>query len=69
MTVKDEVRNLIVTRKPKALCDDCITTILSISGRQHANHKTIKLEREEGFPRHHGRCSVCAGEKKVIQAP
>ena len=66
MTVLDQVKDFIVSRAPKATCDDCIADGLRLSIRQHANHKTRELAEAYGFDRHFGTCTICKREKKVI---
>lgn len=68
MTVLDQVRALIERLSPDAVCDDCITERLSLSVRQHANHKTRELMAEPGFERRIEACSLCGSTKKVISA-
>jgi hypothetical protein len=66
MTVLDDVRQLIVRRASKPICDDCITKNLGLSVRQHANHKTRELA-ASGFDRRKDICSICGQTKKVIR--
>jgi hypothetical protein len=51
---------------PKALCDDCITAILGLTIRQHANQKTRELADRADFHRREARCSKCRKVKLVI---
>jgi hypothetical protein len=67
VTVLDNVRALILRLSPQAVCDDCIADRLSLSVRQHANHKTRELAGTEGFERRRDRCSLCEGDKLVIR--
>ena len=67
MTVLDEVRNLIETMAPDAVCDDCIASLLDLSVRQHANHKTRELAETPGFDRRRNNCSFCGSVKLVIR--
>ena len=67
MTVLERVRRLVVGLSPKPICDDCIADKLSLSIRQHANHKTRELAGEPGFDRRVDLCDVCRDEKKVIR--
>jgi hypothetical protein len=66
MTVLDDIRELILRISPQTICDDCIAENLSLSVRQHANHKTRELASHQGFFRCSGRCDVCHKEKLVI---
>jgi hypothetical protein len=66
MTVLDQVRDFIVGRAPNRFCDDCITDRLSLSVRQHANHKTRELAAKAGFDRRRDVCAICASTKLVI---
>lgn len=43
MTILDRVRDFIAASSPGAVCDDCIKDRLSLTVRQHANHKTREL--------------------------
>jgi hypothetical protein len=67
MTVLDDVRALVLRLSPQAICDDCIAERLSLSVRQHANHKTRELAGTQGFERRRERCSLCDSEKLVIR--
>jgi hypothetical protein len=67
MTILDDVRDFIVSRSPQATCDDCTADRLSLSVRQHANHKTRELAKMRGFDRRKGTCSICGSEKLVIR--
>ena len=67
MTVLDEVRELIETVVPDAVCDDCIASLLDLSVRQHANHKTRELAKMPGFDRRRDDCSFCGSAKLVIR--
>jgi hypothetical protein len=66
MTVVDDVARLIARLAPKAICDDCITERLQLSGRQHAGHKSRELAGTLGFVRSKGECSLCGANKLVI---
>ncbi|OYW46429.1 MAG: hypothetical protein B7Z08_01010 [Sphingomonadales bacterium 32-68-7] len=66
-TVLDRVRALIERLAPDAVCDDCITDRLSLTIRQHANHKTRELAGSAGFERQLGACALCGAAKKVIR--
>ena len=67
MTVLDRVRSLITRLAPEPICDDCITSTLGLSVRQHANHKSGELAGSPGFERTKGQCSLCRAEKLVIR--
>jgi hypothetical protein len=67
MTVFENFRSLIVRLAPDPICDDCIAERLSLSVRQHANHKTRELARTDGFERRKDMCSLCGDEKLVIR--
>lgn len=66
MTVKEQVSELIRSKSPNAMCDDCIANALKLTVRQHANHKTLELGKTFGFDRNVGTCSFCKNIKKVI---
>lgn len=66
MTVLDRVADLVVKSSPGFLCDDCIADRLTLSVRQHANHKTRELAQDRRFDRRRGQCSVCKRDKLVI---
>ncbi len=66
-TVLDQVKSLIQRIAPAAICDDCITSRLYLSVRQHANHKTRELAGSAGFERQIDECAFCSGTKKVIK--
>lgn len=68
MTVLDDVRRLLLSRRPDAICDDCIADRLRLTPRQHANHKTRELAAKGGFDRRIDRCSLCGKDKTVIRA-
>ena len=67
MTVRDEVAALIARLSPDPICDDCITEKLSLSVRQHANHKTRELAGANGYERRIDPCAICGTTKKVIR--
>lgn len=67
MTVLDRVRGLIERLSPAPICDDCISELLGLSVRQHANHKTRELAGTAGFERQKDVCSICGGNKVVIR--
>ncbi|MGI6246089.1 MAG: hypothetical protein ACOYJQ_10010 [Pseudochelatococcus sp.] len=66
MTVLEQVRDFIVSRSPRSVCDDCVTTALGLSVRQHANHKTRELAAAPVFERRKNTCSICGAAKMVI---
>ena len=66
-TVLDRVRGLVVRLAPEPVCDDCITSKLALTVRQHANHKTRELAGSAGFERQLGECTLCGTTKKVIR--
>lgn len=66
MTVKEQVSDLIKSKSPRAICDDCVAESLKLSVRQHANHKTRELSKDFGFTRISAVCSICKNTKKVI---
>ena len=67
MTVLEDVRSRITRLAPDPICDDCIAERLSLSVRQHANHKTRELAGTGGLERRKGVCSLCGDEKLVIR--
>ncbi len=67
MTVRDKVKALIERLSPEPICDDCITETLSLSVRQHANHKSRELAGEHGFERGLDACTICGETRKVIR--
>jgi len=67
MTVLENVRGLIDRLAPEPICDDCIAERLSLSMRQHANHKTRELAGTDGFERRKDTCSLCRDPKLVIR--
>lgn len=68
MTVLERVRGLLARLAPKAICDDCIADELKLTVRQHANRKTVALEKDRGFVRRVGECAICKrADKKVIR--
>jgi hypothetical protein len=67
MTVLDQVRGLIERLSPEPICDDCISEKLSLTVRQHANHKTRELAGTGGFERGKDACAICGGIKLVIR--
>lgn len=67
VTVLDDVEHLIRSRAPEAVCDDCVTELLELTIRQHANHKTRRLAEAPMFDRRPGECSVCKKTKRVIR--
>jgi len=66
-TVLEKVRNLVERLAPVAICDDCIAEQLTLSIRQHANHKTRELAGTSGFERQLAECGLCGETKKVIR--
>jgi len=66
MTVEDEVAALVRQMAPFGICDDCIADKLSLSVRQHANHKTRELARSSAFHREKDLCHSCSALKLVI---
>ena len=67
MSVLEDVRKFVARLSPGTVCDDCITDRLSLSVRQHANHKTRELAGSSGFQREKGSCSLCGADKLVIR--
>ena len=67
MTVLDDVAALIQRFSPDAVCDDCITTKLGLTVRQHANIKTRELAKSASFRREKGECAACRHSKLVIR--
>lgn len=67
MSVLDDVARLVTRLSPEPVCDDCIADRLSLSIRQHANHKTRELAGSGGFERKKDVCSLCGAGKLVIR--
>jgi hypothetical protein len=67
MTVLDDVAALVQRFAPNAICDDCITSKLSLTVRQHANIKTRELAKSGSFRREKGECHACKQSKLVIR--
>jgi hypothetical protein len=67
VSILDDVRALVSWLAPEPICDDCITERLSLSIRQHANHKTRELAGGAGFERRTDACSLCGDKKLVIR--
>lgn len=68
MTALDKVRALVDSISPKCICDDCITTRLNFSIRQHVNHKTRELAFEASYERTKQNCAFCGASKMSIRA-
>jgi hypothetical protein len=66
MTVREDVETLVRGMAPHGICDDCITSKLGLTVRQHANHKTNELAHQPGFHRERDVCGVCRCTKLVI---
>lgn len=66
MTVLQEVSDLVSNLAPACICDDCITEKLTLTVRQHANHKTRELAQDSEFLRTKRQCSVCGADKLSI---
>jgi len=60
------VTGLISELAPKPVCDDCISSRLELSARQHANAMSRQLADGGSFKREIGVCSLCKCSKKVI---
>lgn len=67
VTVIERVKALLQEKAPQAICDDCITSDLGLSIRQHANHKTRELAQQPLFDRRKDRCAQCGEYKLVIR--
>jgi len=68
VTVMDQVRKFVQRLSGEAVCDDCVAERLSLSIRQHANHKTRELADGYLFVRSKGPCSLCGANKLVIRS-
>lgn len=71
MTVLEDVAALVKQVAPHGICDDCIADKLSLTVRQHANHKTRELAGSSGpgfygFRREKDLCNSCKNVKLVI---
>ncbi|TIL77010.1 MAG: hypothetical protein E5Y89_19865 [Mesorhizobium sp.] len=71
MTVLEDVAALVKQVSPHGICDDCIAKELSLTVRQHANHKTRELASSSGpgfsgFRREKDLCNTCKNVKLVI---
>ena len=66
-TVLERVKALVERLSPEPVCDDCITSTLGLTVRQHTNHKTRELAGSAGFERQVGDCALCGTTKKVIR--
>ena len=66
MTVLDDISKLVIRMSPGKICDDCITKILKLSIRQHANQKTRELAGSNGYVRSKDVCGMCSAKKLVI---
>lgn len=67
MTVLERVRGFLARMAPMAICDDCIADELELTVRQHANRKTVELQKSREFDRRIGECAMCKRSKKVIR--
>jgi hypothetical protein len=71
VTVLEDVAALVKRVSPHGICDDCIADRLSLTVRQHANHKTRELASRfgsgfTGFRREKDVCNTCKNVKLVI---
>ena len=66
--VPERIHDLIVSRRPEALCDDCIQHALQLKNRQQVQPVTITLALTRDFFREMGACSTCDMFKKVIRS-
>ncbi|RWE22970.1 MULTISPECIES: hypothetical protein [unclassified Mesorhizobium] len=68
MTVLEDVAALVKQVAPHGICDHCIADRLSLSVREHANHKTRELAGDylSGFRREKDLCNTCKSVKLVI---
>lgn len=67
MTVLEAVRALIDRLAGDAICDECITSELSLPFREQSNEQTRILAREDEYVREKARCSICERNRKVIR--
>ena len=67
MTVLEDVEDLIIRQAPRGYCDDCIASMLEITPRQHANHKTRELAKLPKFDCRKDTCNSCRSAKLVIR--
>ncbi len=65
-TVAERIADIIRTKRPQTLCDDCIAKILGLKKRQQANQATTALEHSTDFDRRDGMCSVCGRHDKMV---
>lgn len=65
--ILSEAVSLLLRQIGGSYCDDCIAKEFKLSRRQ-ANRITNALSTTRSFCREKGICSLCGGEKKVIEA-
>lgn len=70
MTEAEQITGFLQKNKPKAFCDDCITSELGLTRRQRAARVTNPLGLTSDYVREKGTCSVCKNDrpKFVIHA-
>lgn len=67
MFVRSKVSELLKQRAPHAVCDDCISSALSLGFRQQAGRSSRELARHSHFDRGSDLCTVCQKEKLVTR--
>ena len=66
ITVRDMIAAIIAAMEPNAICDRCLTEMLDLKRRGHANTLTRELARSNGYHRVSGKCHRCREQRLVI---
>ena len=67
MPVRSSVSDLLKSRAPHAVCDDCITKALNLSLRQQASQSARELAARPQFHREKDVCAFCQKAKMVVR--
>jgi hypothetical protein len=65
--VRSSVSDLLKSRAPHAVCDDCITKALNLPLRQQASKSAIELAARPQFHREKDVCAFCQKAKMVVR--
>lgn len=66
VTVRNQIAAIVAAMEPNAICDHCLTEMLGLKGRGHANTRTRELARTIGYHRESGKCHRCRQQRLVI---
>ena len=68
MSKAEHTASFLKTSDDRAYCDDCLITLMGLSGPAEAEQAINSLAGTEGFARELGECCLCHERKQTTRA-